>query len=260
MRFRSLTLDDLQIEDERSFRHVGLYDDLKQALRRDGYRFRVPDRGVASWDRVVFLNLTYWDLGEQGDVLASATIPADVVTHVAWHHVAKKALGAGAQSAEAMLLGESIASAFDLYLVGRLLGHAPESQFLDTQVPAMGDVAANAGLDEARFEALLEEIAAAPERAFEDLRELLFDAGTALYGCAGVDEAAAALARFDEHRFGALLHHYELSNWVLYARAYAPGALGLDPAVRAVDAALRAAPVALDWLEEAWLSPGTPGG
>lgn len=258
MRFRSLLLSDLHIEDERSFRHIGLYDALKQALRRDGYRFRVPEGEPASWDRVVFLNLTFWDLGEQGDVLSAAAIPADVVTHVAWHHLARRALqqaGAGA-SADALFFGEAIASAFDLYLVGRLLGHAPDAQFLETQVPAMAEVAAAAGLSDEAFEALLQDIAGAPERAFEDLREMLLDAGTALSTASGVDEAAAVLERFDGHRFGALLHHYELSNWVLYARAYAPAARAPDPAVRALDAALRAAPVALEWLEREWLPAG----
>jgi hypothetical protein len=119
----------------------------------------------------------------------------------------------------------------------------------------MGEVAASAGLDEGAFEALLEGIAADPDRAFEDLRELLFDASSALVRCDGVTAAAAALANFDGHRFAPLLHHYELSNWVLYARAYAPRADAPDPVVQGIDRALREAPVALDWLERSWLSP-----
>jgi hypothetical protein len=256
VQFRSLSLSDLHIEDERAFRHVGLYEELKQALRRDGYRFRVPEREPASWDRVLFLNLTFWDPGAQGDVLPGATIPADVVTHVAWHHLARKALGPASASADGLFFGEAIASAFDLYLVGRLLGHAPEAQFLETQVPAMAEVAEAAGLSDDGFEALLQEIAADPDRAFEDLRELLFDAGTALVAADGVEAAAATLARFDGHRFGALLHRFELSNWVLYARAYAAQSLAPDAKVRELDAALRAAPVALEWLERTWLAPG----
>ena len=253
MRLRSLALKELTITDERSLRHVGLYDELKQALHRDDYRFRVPDGGAASWDRVLFLNLTFWDPAEQGDVLGSDVIPADVVTHVAWHHLARRALASAGASADALFLGEAIASAFDLYLIGRVLGHAPDAEILETQVPAMAEVAEAAGLDEEGFEALLESVAADPDRAFEDLRELLFDASTALVGCAGVDDAAAVLTRFDGHRFGPLLHHYELSNWILYARAHAPGALAPDPAARAIDAALRSAPVALEWLQAKWL-------
>ncbi len=258
MRFRSLTLDELHIEDERSFRHVSLYEELKQALRRDGYRFRIPTGARPGWDRVLFLNLTFWDAGDQGDVLAEAAIPANVVAHVAWHHLARRALP-GSSGADGLFFGESIASAFDLYLLGRLLGHAPEAQFLETQVPAMAEVAEAAGLSEEGFEALLEGVSADPDRAFEDLRELLFDAATTLVSCPGVEAAAEALARFDGHRFGPLLHHYELSNWVLYARAYGRQDGGSptapNPAVRALDAALRAAPVALDHLERAWLGP-----
>lgn len=255
VRLRSLTLDELHIEDEPSFRHVGLYEELKQVLRRDGYRFRVPEGGHASWDRVVFLNLTFWDPGDQGDVLPEAAIPADVVAHVAWHHLTRRALGSAASSADALFLGESIASAFDLFLVGRLLGHAPDAQFLETQVPAMAEVAEAAGLPEDRFEALLQEISADPDRAFEDLRQLLFDAATTLVACPGVEAAARAIEAFDGHRFAPLLHHYELSNWILYGRAHAKGSLAPDPAVRAVDAALRAAPVSLEKLERDWLSP-----
>ena len=259
MRLRNLTLDDLTIEDERSFRHVSLYEELKQALRRDGYRFRVPvPEGAgrpAPWDRVLFLNLTFWDAAEQGDVLAEASLPADVVAHVAWHHLAGRALGASGASADAHLFAEAIASAFDLYLLGRLLGHAPDAQFLETQVPAMAEVAEAAGLEEERFEALLESVSADPDRAFEDLRELLFDAATTLLACTTVDAAVRALERFDAHSFGPLLHHYELSNWILSARARSGSALAPDPAVRALDAALRAAPVALDHLERAWLGP-----
>ena len=259
MHLETLKLPDLRISDEADFRHVGLYGELKRALVRDGYRFLVPPRGSsATWSRVLLLNLTFWDTNEQGDVLASDEIYADVVMHVAWHHLARRALATARASAEALFVGESIASAFDLYLVGRLLGHSPDAAFLQTQVPAMADVAAEAGMSAEAFAALLDTVAGDPEQAFEDLRELLFDASLALFRCANSAQAAEALAAFDGHRFAALLHHYELSSWVLYARAYAPSAAGepaLDPAAHAIDAALRAAPgQALRWLEDRWLA------
>lgn len=256
MRLRSSTLDELVIDDEPSFRHVGLYADLKQILRKDGYTFRVPENGaLPSWDRVVFLNLTFWTPDEQGDVLASDHLDADVLTHVAWHHLCRKALPGSPATSDSLFLGESIASAFDLYLVGRLLGHAPDAVFLETQVPAMADAAEAAGLDEAGFEALLGSVAEDPERAFEDLRQLLFDAGTALVGAKGPSEAAVTLERFEGHRFAPLLHHYELSNWILYARAYAKAPIAPDEATRAVDRALREAKDSLAWLQKSWVDP-----
>jgi hypothetical protein len=258
VRLRSLTLDELRIDDERSYRHIGLYEELKRVLVRDRVEFLVPAPGArrATWDRVLFLNLTFWSPDEAGDLLETDVIPADVMMHAAWHHLTRKALaatGGGKPSPEALFLGEAIASAFDLYLVGRLLGHAPDAVFLETQVPAMAEAAEAAGMPEEAFEALLEDIAKDPDRSFEDLRQLLFDASVALQRCHSLREGAETIARFDDHRFGALLHHYELSTWVLYARAYGAQDEARDAAVMAIDAELRRADVALDWLEKNWL-------
>ena len=161
------------------------------------------------------------------------------------------------QSTEALFLGEAIASAFDVYLVGRLLGHAPRSTFLATQVPAMAEAAREAGLlSDDSFAALLERIAASPEHAFEDLRALLFDATCALSACStAADALPSPSRRFDGHAFGPLLHRYELSNWVLYARAYARTAACPDEHVHAIDRTLRAEEDALAWLTNSWVAP-----
>ena len=257
MTLLTVGLDALTLRGERDLAHIALYRSLKRMLVDDGVRFRVP--GPRSphgfWDRALFLNLTYWDARDPRDVLVDASLDADVLAHVAWHHAARKALG-GPVSADALFLGESVASAFDLYLVGRTLARGGD--FLESQVPAMAAVAEGAGMPEEDFEALLQSVADDPERAFEDLRALLFDATTGLVAARGVDEAAAVLEALEGRRFAALLHHFELSNWVLFARAYAADALAPDPAVRAVDAALRAAPASLDWLGQRWL-PADPG-
>lgn len=260
MDLRSLALDDLTIDDEESFRHVGLYRDLKEALRRSPHRFRVPAAGDnLSWDRAVFLNLTYWSAAEESSVLCDDHIAPDVVAHTAWHHVTARALGLvsppGPPSAAALLFCEAIASAFDLYLVGRLLQNAPESDFITTQVPIMAQATDEAGLSEAGFARLLESVSANPERAFEDMRALLVDAGAALLGCGDAAQAHNALDQFAGHAFGPLLHHFALSNWILYARAYASIATSEgDRGVRDLDQALRASPISLDWLAAHWLT------
>jgi hypothetical protein len=248
---RLRTVDQLTIEDDSAFRHVGLYADLTEVLRRSRYRFKVlPKTRALRGDRALLLNLTFW--GGEGDVLVDEQLPADVVTHVAWHHLASGALS-HANTAEALFLGEAIASAFDVYLVGRLLGHPGQSSFLDTQVPAMAEAASASGLSSRGFNALLRRIATSPEESFEQLRALLFDATSTLVRCDGVNDAFAALESFDEHPFAPLLHHYELSNWVLYARAYADGVS--DRKARALDRRLRSAPDALDLLTREWVLP-----
>jgi hypothetical protein len=255
-RFERLTLDDLTIEDERSFRHVALYGDLKSIVRRES-SFRILPRGRgAAWDRALFLNLAFWGANEGADVLTEARVPADVVTHVAWHGLAAKALSPSRSrrpSAEALLLGESIASAFDVYLVGRLLGPSPRSSFLETQVAAMAQAARDAGLGTREFARLLRSMAESPERCFAGLRELLFDATVALSHCKDGEEALGVLTRFESHPFGPLLHRYELANWILYARAY--GRVEPAPEVRKVERALRQADDPLGWLTDAWVTP-----
>jgi hypothetical protein len=256
--FEQRTVDELTIGDERSFRHVALYADLKEVLRQARYPFRILPRTPAPRpDRALLLNLTFWAANAGGDVLVDERIEADVVTHAAWHHLAARALAPAPgkePSVASLFLGEAIASAFDVYLVGRLLGHSPRSTFLATQVPAMADATSAAGLSGPDFEGLLVDLAADPDRAFSDLRALLYDASSALFACSGSQEAYAALEALEGHRFSALLPRYELSNWVLYARAYGDGP-GADPRTREVDLALRRHDGALSWMQEHWVAP-----
>lgn len=251
MPLRRLTIADLEIEDEPSFSHVALYADLKALVQGAKLAFLVPDRGELSWERATLFNLTYWTPGV-ADVLPSAIVPADVIAHVGWHHLADKNLK---PSVTAHVLGESIASAFDVYLVGRLLGRSPDAAFLESQVPRMAEVWESAGGSPEAFEKLLEDVAAEPERAFEDLRELLFDATIALAGATGAEDAELVLARSAGHRFAPLLHHFELSTWVLRSKLEAAERGNKDDGAdaRAVDDALRSAPDAVRWLEERWV-------
>jgi hypothetical protein len=257
MTLQHATLDALTIRGERAFRSVPVYAALKRMLLADAFRFRVPANGSvhARHDRVTFLNLTYWNARDPSDVLVDDTIEADVLAHAAWHHAARKALtGSGTPTPAALFLGEAVASAFDVLVVGQMLRQGRGNAFLDSQVPAMSAAALDAGLTTDAVEALLADMTEDPERAFGDLRCLLFDAALALVDCADVDAAAEALERFASHRFISLLHHYEVSNWVLYARAYAGAPRADDPAL-AMERAMRAAPSTLAWLREHWL-PG----
>jgi hypothetical protein len=255
--FAYRTLDELTIDDEPSFRHIPLYADLKRVLQEAAYPFRVlPSAYAKRSDRALLLNLTFWHADSGGDLLTDAVIEADVVAHAAWHHVAARALAARAAakpSVEALFLGEAVASAFDVYMVGYLIGHARRSSFLDTQVPAMAEAADAAGMTEHGFEQMLQSIAADPDRAFVELRSLLYDASMALFACDTAEQGYAALHALDRQRFSALLHRYELSNWVLYARAF--GSRRADLRARTADSALRRHKRAVDWLADAWLRP-----
>lgn len=253
MSLRRVALADLTVRGERAFREVPLYGRLKACLHDDGVVFLVADGEAANPDRVRFLNLTFWHAGESSDVLVEDSIEADVVAHAAWHHAAGRALATGLPpTAAALLLGESVASAFDVYVVGRMLRTGRQTAYLRSQMPLMAAAAAAAGFEAAGVAAMFQTVADDPEGAFADLRGLLFESSLALLACAGPGEAAACLLRFESHRFSCLLHHFALSSWVLYARAYAGSPLADDGAILA-DAAMRASPRALAWLETHWL-------
>lgn len=252
-------LADLDVIDEDAFAHVGIFRALRRWMEQSRHVFLVPAEAELPFARALVLNLAFFDPAAPRDVLTDRTLPADVLAHVAWHAIAAERLW---PTVEGRFLGEAIASAFDLYAVGRLLGRSEESDFLATQVPALADAAEAAGLAAADFEALLEAIARDPDASFEELRALLFDVLCALHRAPSVEEAALVFDRFSTHRFAPLLHHYELSSWLLAARdareAHArPDDAAGDPLQ--VDATLRGAKSSVDWLEEHWVRPGAPG-
>ncbi|MDB4982005.1 MAG: hypothetical protein JWM82_2757, partial [Myxococcales bacterium] len=90
--------------------------------------------------------------------------------------------------------------------------------------------------------------------AFDELRALLVDVGTALLACTDADAAQAVLEGFASARFAPLLHHFQLSNWILYSRAYARSSPAGDEAVHALDRTLRGSGDGLAWIEANWLA------
>ena len=100
-----------------------------------------------------------------------------------------------------------------------------------------------------------------PERAFEDLRALLFDAAITLLACPGVAQAQKPSRASPIAASRRCCTIIQLSNWILYARAYAARPLGSDAVASEVDRALREAPVSLDWLDSHFVEAAvTPAG
>lgn len=249
MRFTRRRLDALAIHDEAALAAIPVYRELKQTLLDARHEFLAPVDAVGvPWDRAALLNLAFYDPSGASDVLTGAHVDADVVCHVAWHRLAHAHLGS---STAALAMGEAIASAFDLYLVGHLLASSSPSAFLDTQVPAMADAAQAAGLSAAAFEALLAGMARDPDASFEELRALLFDALRRLAACRTPLQGEAVLQRLQARRFFPLLHHYALSNWVLAIRAQ--GGIVPDAATLSLDRSLRRARSSVALLRRRWL-------
>ncbi len=247
-------LSEIILHDESTFRHVALYGRLKTAMLDRGMCFHVlgDAEKIGGADAARLLNLAFWDPSAHAEILDEPELEADQLMHNAWHVLAREACGDDHQSADALLLAEAIASAFDVYLIGRTLGHAPDSSFLETQVAAMSYSANAAGVNEQQFGDLLERLSASPEATFEELRQLLFDAASELVAAQSLDAATAVLLNHADHPMFPLLHHYELPTWVLYARCYGSTC---EPVanVRAMDHAMRKSNDSVLWLEENWL-------
>jgi hypothetical protein len=121
----------------------------------------------------------------------------------------------------------------------------------------VGDLAVEEVVHDAETGAQRTEVRLSMDRLVEHIVELILarERRGKLYGTVVLAEGLAALAAFDRHRYAAILHRYELSNWVLYARAYARRGRKPDERTRAVDRALRAEKRgALAWLREAWIT------
>lgn len=248
-------LQDLEIADEAAYAGFPLWAKLKARL--EAHRVEMfladPEGPLAHWAATALINHTMRLPKGATEILHDRRVPADALMHTAWHHAGLFAMGNLAGSAEGLLLGEAVASAFDAYIVGSLLHTESERpSALDTQVPAMAEVAAAASGSPEDFEALLHRMAEDPEGSFEELRELLFDVSIGLLYAEGVDEAEEVISSSHGHVFAPILHHYDLSIWVLYARAY-----GTDvqehAGLRKIDARLRAEAHPLEWLEAHWL-------
>ena len=70
MQFRPATRDELTIDDRAPLTGVAIYQRLETFLRGSGHRFLIPEAGQqASWDRALFLNLTYWNVEAGADVI-----------------------------------------------------------------------------------------------------------------------------------------------------------------------------------------------
>jgi hypothetical protein len=119
----------------------------------------------------------------------------------------------------------------------------------------MAEVAEAAGVADGAFDQLLEQVAGDPDRAFEDLRQLLFDVCIGLQACHTPDDAFRVVSAHGSHRFACLLHRFELANWTLYARAHGAKPDLPDPRVRDLDARLRREPAPVEWLARHWVDP-----
>jgi len=244
-------LSEIELVDLDLYGHVAEIEMLLAFAKKQGITFATVDEDGPAEDEARLLNLAFWHPGGVAEILDEPYLTADQLAHNTWHVAAEAALGDGAKTIAGLLLAEAVASAFDVYLVGRLVGHHPDAPFLESQVPAMRDAALAAGRSEAEIEALVTRFVDTPEASFGELWALLYDVSLALVRAGDADAAATILRERRDDPLAALLHHYELPTWVLFARAYGEG--DTSPSVNAAETAIRNADDPVRWLRDHWL-------
>ena len=215
-------LEELEIAEADAFDRAGI--DLLascQGLLKNLSIVCLPEgRGLAR-----LVNLLQWDVGQQREYLDGDIVAADQVVHFALHQIWDKKIGSA--HPHTMLFAECMASASDLYLLGRLSQAGEETDFLMDTLESFGSYYEMYGTEE-QLEELVTRIVEAPF-------ETMIEAAAYLYhlGCRLLEPSTdmGALLEFQDHLMYPLAHHYNISNWILTIRNRLPqNPAPLDPA------------------------------
>ena len=204
-----VTLEEMAVVEEDAFRRAGL--DLLGHSRRmlkDLRIARVPEgRGIAR-----LVNLLQWDVGEHMEYLDGEVVAADQVVHFAMHHIWDQKLGS--DHPLKMLFAECMASASDIYLVGKLSHAGEETDFLADTLESFGSYFEMYSSEE-ELEELVIQVVEEPFETMIEAARYLFELGSCLLEqVIDMDK----LILFQDHLFYPLAHHYNISNWVLTIR------------------------------------------
>ena len=213
MKPEALALSDLAIDEADAFRRAGI-DLLDAALPLlKNHRFIVtPGKGLAR-----LADLLNWRAGALCEHIDRRGVSADQVIHFAIHHVLDQNLEENHPGA--VLLAECLASASDLYLLGKLSQAGEETAFLSDTIESMCSYYEMYAAEPDHLEQFF---AAFLENPFETMVEtacFLFHFGAAFLKS---EPDLAVLTRFSENARYPLVHHYNLTNWILTIRARFP--------------------------------------
>jgi hypothetical protein len=168
--------------------------------------------------RARLLNLIDWQVSSGHEYLDGDAIFADQVLHVGLHHAVDATLG---KSAAAMLYGEALASASDLYALGLLSKAGEETDFVADTMESFGAFYEMYG-EEAQLERLLQKVTRKPYDAMLEVCNFLYQTLLPLLYPEQQETAITTLEKAESSHLYPLLHHFNTSNWVfLIRRAYA---------------------------------------
>ena len=215
MKSLELTLVEMEIYEADAFREadIVLLDYAKKILH--GHRFLCfpESKGIAR-----LINLVHWDVDARREYVDGTGIHADQVIHLAVHHVLSHL--SGSDTPHAMLFAECLASATDLYLVGKLARVGHETDFVRDTLESFGMYYDMYAGDENAMETLITSLVDAPFQAMVRAADYLYRFGGRLLN---PTVEYVPLRDMESHYYYPLTHHYNMANWMLTIRARFPG-------------------------------------
>jgi len=174
----------------------------------------VPRAGLAR-----LLNLVHWDVATHLEYLDERAVYADQLCHFAAHQLIDALLGS--RDPYALLFAEAFASALDFYLLGKLIQAGEETGFLIETIESFTTYYELYDSED-QLELVLTRTGEAPFTLMAEVADYLFQCAILLMSKADPGEIMQALGWLAEGPLYPLVHHYNVSNWVLAIRVRCP--------------------------------------
>ncbi|MDJ0842186.1 MAG: hypothetical protein QNK37_37140 [Acidobacteriota bacterium] len=221
---------DCEVSDRKDFEKAGiqLFQHCYDLLAAKGLRVVAFKAGHG---RARLANLLSWQVDECLEYLDGDDLTTDQVVHFGLHQFAHHRLGS--KHPHAVLFAETLASSADIYLLGKLAQAGMEPDFIHETLESFGFYYETYGDDAGHMEQLLSDLTTDPFGAMVTVGNYLFNFCTPLLYPASSDEPANILAVLQPHAYYPLVHHYNVTNWVLAIRAQFPEPMGSNPGLEA---------------------------
>ncbi len=208
------SIDRLQIAEAGRFGRAGvtLLEKAVALLRAEGTLFLpLGNNGLSR-----LMNLLYWRAEAKREYVDGESVYADQVVHFALHQLVATRVSANHPRVD--LFAECLASAADVYLMGKLIQAGIESEFMQETLTSFGAYYEMYAQDERHFQRLLEQTGETPFTSMLELIDYLERFCLVLLKPGEADAAQAELLPMTAHFFYPLVHHYHVANWVLTLR------------------------------------------
>ena len=208
-------LEDLEVYEAETYRKANIklldYAHLLLSQMQTKAILFADSKGIAR-----IANLLLWEAGKGQEFIDGHGIYADQLIHSAIHQLLEHVLGS--KHPLNMLFAECLASASDIYLLGKLSQAGQETDFLHDTLESYGSYYELYAHQDEDFVTTLNAIRRKPFETMIALADYLFEFCEPLLYPQTVRDSTLPLVMAERCHFYPLVHHYNISNWILTIR------------------------------------------